>query len=356
MQDLHPMKYQTVAIVCFLTAGQLFAQTIQVSENLVLQQLSAHCYMHTQNNNNGLVYINQGEAILVSTPDSDAGTQRLIDWVRNDRQARIVGYLVDRWHPDAMGGLDVVQNNGIKTYAYELTRQIAREKGLPVANTGFDPQIELEVGNEKLVGHFLGAAHTTDGIVVWIPAEQVLFGGNEIRNYNGWAGNISDAQLDEWSATARRIKEVYGSARIVIPGHGASGGAELIDYTISLFDLPLQETAMQQADTILPPAFKTDSEVLIRAETDSLINDTHILKNATVVVQDATKYVVISSANIIYQPTNKRFDSESGRVKIFDKKNDLVLLRTDVAYQRLMVYPYDSSVGYVVVLRAIEHH
>jgi metallo-beta-lactamase class B len=38
-----------------------------------------------------------------------------------------------------------------------------------------------------------------------------------------------------WSETVSRLKQQYADARIVIPGHGKSGGTELFDYTINLF-------------------------------------------------------------------------------------------------------------------------
>lgn len=348
------MKLFFAIIILLVAISPISAQEIHVSDQLVLRQLTAHCYVHTQNNNNGLVYINKGEALIVSTPDSDLETQNLINWVSDAQQTKIVAYVIDRWHPDAMGGLDVVQNNGIKTYAYELTRKIAREKGLPVPETGFDPKLVLEVGGEKVVCHYLGPAHTTDGIVVWIESEQTLFGGNEIRNYNGWVGNISDARLDAWSETAARIKENYGSAKYVVPGHGSFGGAELIDYTIALYDLPQKETTSHETDTSLSSVFKTGQQVFIKAESDSTFEDRQLLTNAVVVVQDATKFVEIASPQIIYQPENKRFESENGRVKIYDKTGSHEVLRTDVDYNRLIVYPYNNTVGFVVIMRAIE--
>lgn len=209
---------------------------------MTLIQLSDRVYIHTCENSNRIVFIDGKDALIVSTPNSDIETQNLIDWVINVQKVNIVECVMDRWHPDAMEGLDIVQENGIKTYAYELTKEIAKEKGLPVPEIGFNPKMEIKVGNDKVICHFFGEDHTSDGIVVWIPSEQILFGGNEIRNYNGWVGNIGDANLDKWSETATNIKREYGSAKIVVPGHGKYGGAELIDYTIDLYKLPKDES------------------------------------------------------------------------------------------------------------------
>ncbi|MCK9280800.1 MAG: subclass B1 metallo-beta-lactamase [Melioribacteraceae bacterium] len=350
------MKYPLKGIILLLIVNQLSGQEIRVSDDLILKKISNNCYVHTQNNNNGLIYINNGQAIIVSTPDSDIETQNLIDWVRNERHSKIVGYIIDRWHPDAMGGLDIVQKNDIKTYSYELTRQIAREKGLPIPEIGFNSQKVINVGDKKVICNFLGEAHTTDGIVVWIPSEEVLFGGNEIREHNGWVGNISDANLDKWSETAKRIKKEYGAAKIVIPGHGNYGGPELIDYTINLYDLSPNVSTEKASEVFLSTELKTDNVIFIKAEYDSLHGGERILKNAIVVVQDSTKFIEIESPQIIYQPVNQRINSETGRVKIYDKKNDKEILRIDVNYNRLIVYEYDNTIGFVVVLRGIENN
>ena len=180
------MKKIALTIFTLIIATNLFGQEIKASDNLTLHKLSEQSYIHTQGNNNWLVYFNKGEAIIVSTPESDVETQNLIDWVKNEQKAKIVGYIIDRWHTDAMEGLDIVKQNEIKSYSYELTRAIAKVKGLPIPEIGFDPKIELSVGGNKVICHFFGESHTKDGIVVWIPSEQILFGGNGIRNYNGW--------------------------------------------------------------------------------------------------------------------------------------------------------------------------
>ncbi len=349
------LKYFIAGLISFISTNQMFGQEIRVSENLVLYKLSEHCYEHTQKGNNGLVYINKQKAVIVSTPDSDTETQNLIDWVRNEQQAKIVAYVIDRWHPDAMQGLDIVKTNDIKSYAYELTRQIAKEKGLPIPEIGFNPKKEIKVGDEKIVCHFLGEAHTPDGIVVWIPSEKILFGGNEIRNYNGWIGNIGDANLDKWSETAKNIKREYGSAKIVIPGHGKYGGSELIDYTIDLFNLSKNKSITNSSKTIVPN-LKTEKEFNVKAEFDSIQDGKRILKNATVLIKDETKFIEIESPQIILQTNSERIDSEIGRVRIFDKKTDGVELRTDVNYKKLIVYKYDDTIGFVVILKEIENN
>lgn len=330
----------------------MIGQSINVSDKLILIKLTDKTYIHTCQNNNGLVFINGDKALIVSTPDSDLETQNLIDWVINDQNADIVGYVIDRWHPDAMEGLDIVHNNQIPTYSYELTRQIAQEKGLPVPKNGFDRNHEIMVGKDTIILHFLGEAHTKDGIVVWIPNEKILFGGNGIRNYNGWIGNIADANLNDWSETVEKVKNHYGSAKTVIPGHGKHGGAELIDYTIDLYHD--KNTVTEINELFKTPNFEDNDFLIVQAERDSTDNELRILTNAKVIVQDSTKYVQIESPLIKYQPDKKRIDSEIGKVIIYDKTLEGGKIRTDVRYKKLILIKVDDSVGLRIILKGIE--
>lgn len=346
------MNKIALTIFTLTIAINLFGQEIKVSDNLTLHKLSEQSYIHTQGNNNGLVYINKGEAIIVSTPESDIETQNLIDWVKNEQNAKIVGYIIDRWHTDAMEGLDIVKQNGITSYSYELTKSIAKDKGLPIPEIGFDPKLDFTVGGNKVICHFLGEAHTKDGIVVWIPSEQILFGGNEIRNYNGWVGNIGDANLEEWSKTVERIKKEYGTAKIVVPGHGSHGGAELIDYTIELYKTD-KSWILNNQETSVRPNFKNNEDLLIIAESDSIQGANRILKNAIVFIQDSTKYAKIESALINYQIENRRIDSDSGYLKIYDKTSKGDKLRIGVSYNRLIIFKQDDSIGLRIILRGM---
>lgn len=338
-------------LVLFGILNTTYAQRINVSDKLYLTKLTDKTYIHTCENSNGVVFIDDNKALIVSTPDSDTETQNLIDWVEKKQNVKIVGYVIDRWHPDAMEGLDIIMKNGIKTYAYELTRQIAKEKGLPIPQFGFDQKTEIQVGEEKAICHFLGEAHTKDGIVVWIPSEQILFGGNEIRSFNGWVGNIGDASLDKWSETATRVKKEYGTAKIVIPGHGRHGGIELIDYTIKLYEKCKKDSSLNISDIELESTFRTNEDFYLTSESDSVQDGVQILKNAIVIAQDSTKFAKIESPLITYKPSEKRIDSENGTLKIYDKTINGEKLRTDISYKRLIVFKKDDSVGLRVILR-----
>jgi metallo-beta-lactamase class B len=56
-----------------------------------------------------------------------------------------------------------------------------------------------------------------------------------IKELEATKGYLGDANIAQWSNTVERIKEQYPNIKIVIPGHGAIGGKDLLDYTIQLF-------------------------------------------------------------------------------------------------------------------------
>mgnify|MGYP002398475281 CR=1 FL=1 len=349
MTESQNMKATPTLLFLFLSIT-LFAQTISVSENLLLNKVTPYVYIHTQGNNNGMVFCKAGEALIVSTPASDEETGNLINYVRDSLKADIVGYIIDRWHTDAMEGLDVVMQHGIPTYSYAGTKDIARKKGLPQPEMVFDSVMELEVGGSKVIAHYPGEAHTKDGIVVWIPDEKVLFGGNGIRNNNGWVGNIGDANLAAWSETVRKVKVLCGTAMIVIPGHGRYGGSELLDYTIALYDTTGRGWELNSPVLHQRPDFN-GNEFLAIAKEETHHNGITTYNDAVVYYQDATKYIRIESACINYIPGEQRLDSDNGIVSIYDKNPDGDTLRLRVPYERLIVFNVEDSIGLRVVLQ-----
>jgi metallo-beta-lactamase class B len=83
---------------------------------------------------------------------------------------------------------------------------------------------------------FFGQGHTSDNIIGYIPSENALFGGCLIKALGATKGNLTDANIREWSETVELIKKEISKLEIVIPGHEKNGGKELLEYTIELFE------------------------------------------------------------------------------------------------------------------------
>jgi glyoxylase-like metal-dependent hydrolase (beta-lactamase superfamily II) len=340
-----------ILLLLILRMPALQGQTINISDGLTAVKIAENVYIHTYDNSNGIIFVNNGEAIIVSTPPSDDATLKLINWTKENLKAKITGFVIDMWHPDAMEGLDVVQKLGIKSYSSELTRTIAKEKGLPVPDIGFDSKLELKAGNEKLVCRYFGPAHTSDGIVVWLPTEKILFGGNGIRNYNGWVGNIGDANLNEWSKTIEKVKKEYGSAKIVVPGHGKYGGTELLDYTINLYKPNNWGQILRDHDIKRLPIFKDYGDIFEAAEQDSTVENTRFLKNAVLFIDNNKRYIKVESPVIEHNVANKSIKSEYGRLRIYNKSEGIDNPANDLYYNGLTINLRNDEVGIEIIVR-----
>ena len=323
----------------------------QNNNKFQLISLSDKVYVHTYDNSNGIIYLYNGEAIIVSTPPSDEVTRDLINYVKTELKANIIGYVIDRWHPDAMEGLDVVHEFGIKSYANKLTCTIAEDKKLPVPENCFADNLDIKIGDKKIICKYFGPAHTEDGIVVWIPDEKILFGGNEVRNYNGWIGNISDATLSKWSETIKKVKDEYGNAKIVIPGHGPHGGIELLDYTIELYTPNKWIEILKKHDIPAKKIMQEYEKIFIVADYDSIEKDLHNFVNAIVFVDKNDQYVMIEANQIEYNQSTKTLRSDYGKIQILNKSINLLQEEVFGYYKTLILDLREDEVDMVVIIK-----
>ena len=184
---------------------------------------------------NGLVYMNDGEAIVFDTPTDTETSNELIQWITKTKHHNIKAVVVNHFHDDCLGGIEAFHELSIPSYANNATIELAKNEGNPVPQIGFDTENELTLGNQKIFNRHFGEAHTKDNIVSYIPNEHLLFGGCPVKSLNATKGYLGDANVGEWSKTIAKIKTAYPDLKIVIPGHGDYGGIELLDYTITLF-------------------------------------------------------------------------------------------------------------------------
>ena len=126
---------------------------------------------------NGLVYIRNGEAVIMDTPPDSVQSLALLRWIEKRFPGTIVkAVIVNHFHDDCLAGLPVFHRKGIPSYANAKTKTLAAEKGYRSRKTVFRSMgyNRRWTKNRKPV---LGEAHTKDNIVTWIPSEHILFGG-----------------------------------------------------------------------------------------------------------------------------------------------------------------------------------
>ncbi len=242
------MKKALILILTVLIQLSVIAQsdhqTLKVSSNVELIRISANAYMHVSYTHmpsygrvasNGLLFVNGTEAFLFDTPMTDSLTMDLVSFIRDSMKLKIAGFVPNHWHADCIGGLGYLQDQKIESYANQMTIDLARSKNLPVPGHGFKDSIELHLGNKLIKCYYLGAAHSLDNIVVWIPSEKILFPGCMVKSLNAKdLGNTADGDLTAYPKTIDALIRKFPMANIVVPGHGQYGGLELLIHTKEL--------------------------------------------------------------------------------------------------------------------------
>ncbi|MDH6132395.1 cyclase [Kitasatospora sp. MAA4] len=85
----------------------------------------------------------------------------------------------------------------------------------------------LDLGGTTVELLHLGPAHTCDDLVAWLPRERVLFAGDIV--FSGCTPFVLMGSLQGSLDVIRRLREL--APRVVVSGHGAVGGPEVLDAT-----------------------------------------------------------------------------------------------------------------------------
>lgn len=224
--------------------AQKAPKEIKVSDNIKLIKLSDNVYQHISYlqiegygkiGANGLILVKNGKALMVDTPWNNSQTEELYSWLINSLHVTVKNVIPTHWHEDSMGGLEYLHSQSVNSYASQKTIDIAEEKNLPAPESGFINTISIHFEGIPVECYYMGGGHSTDNIVVWLPTEEILFGGDVVKDIKSKSlGSLTDADLEAWPTTLQRISEKFPKASIVVPGHGNIGGTELIQHTLQL--------------------------------------------------------------------------------------------------------------------------
>lgn len=223
----------------------LLMPTLCFGQDLEVKRLTNNVYQYTswadmgswgRIGSNGLIVVDSDKALLVDTPIDEAKTKELLQYIADSLSAKVVSFVPGHWHDDCVGGMEYLRSAGIKTYANRLTNDILKEKGLPTAEHSFSDSLTLHIGKTVVECYFLGGGHAVDNIVVWVPSQKILFGGCMVKDCTSTSlGNTADAApLTEWRATIEKLQHKFRKAKTIVPGHGSTGGTELLEYTHKL--------------------------------------------------------------------------------------------------------------------------
>lgn len=230
------MKYQ------FLIFLILFITHICHSNELSISKIAPNTYIHTSYlqvegygmvDSNGLLVVQNKRAFIVDTPWSESDTEALLIWAQA-QGFEIVGSISTHSHDDRTAGIAVLNKKQIPTYTSAKTHEILLSKNKPTATHQFTgPEFQLEGG--LINAYYPGGGHTKDNIVIWLPANGILFGGCFARSVESNSlGYTGEADIADWANSAQNVLSKYPDIQVVVPGHGKVGNVEILRHTIEL--------------------------------------------------------------------------------------------------------------------------
>lgn len=231
---------------CTIAQARHPFRTIRISGDIELIRLSDKAYVHVSVTEippygkvscNGLILVSGRQAFLFDTPMTDSLTKTLVSYLERSMHLTVTGFIPNHWHGDCMGGLRYLQSIGVRSYANQLTIDLAKQHDLPLPDVGFSDSLWIPFGDMQIGCFYPGAAHSVDNIVVWIPSEKILFAGCMVKSMSSTdLGNVADGDLTAYPVTLDQVAAKFSGAKYVIPGHGAIGGTELISHTRELIE------------------------------------------------------------------------------------------------------------------------
>ncbi len=221
-------------------------ELITVSKDLQIRQIDADVWVHTtwhvmsdqrRLSSNGLIVRDGGQLTLIDTGWGVAPTQELVDWIARNLQLPIAQLIPTHHHDDRIGGWPVLAPLGVALVATPQTLSLSAPKDITQT---LDPALKTLSANQAVpvgpVEVFApGPAHSPDNLMVWLPKQNILFGGCAVKAADATAlGNIAEADFKGWPLAMQRAQQRYPQARIVVPGHGELGDRSLLTHTLDL--------------------------------------------------------------------------------------------------------------------------
>lgn len=229
------MKMAPVLSFCLLLLANIVCADEPLPE-LAIKKIEDGVYLYTAYEkikgwglvgSNGLVVVDNKDAYLIDTPISATDTEKLVQWI--DAQGFTAKASIStHFHSDSTGGIAFLNSKSIPTYASKLTNKLLKNKGEAQASYSFAKN-PFWLLNKKIEVFYPGAGHTSDNVVVWLAEPKILFGGCFVKPEG--LGNLGDAVIADWPASAEKLIARYGTAKLVVPGHGKVGDASLLDKT-----------------------------------------------------------------------------------------------------------------------------
>jgi len=233
-----------------LLAGTAVAE--ELATDVEVRNLGDGVWIHTSYHtledgtrfpSHGLIVRDGDELTLIDTAWGEDKTVLLLDAIAVQIGLPVTRAVVTHFHGDRASGTDLLEAEGIEVWAHPLTRRLTIENDFAVPDRAFEgldnPGDAVDFGTLEVF--YPGPAHAPDNIMVWLPDQDLLFGGCAIRGAADQAlGNVRDADVAHWSTAMKLTEARYGGAETVVSSHAQPAGPELIGHTLTLVEKALE--------------------------------------------------------------------------------------------------------------------
>ena len=237
------MKNKALFII-LIVSGLQFAK----AQNLPIrvEPVTSGFYVHTTYQllsnevpfpSNGMIVETSDGVLLIDTGWGVPNTKRVYRWVRKKLKKKIKLCIATHSHDDRASGTAWLQKRGVQVVSTPLTAEKTDTQGFGLPSGILPNDTTFVFGGVEVTTFFPGEGHTEDNIVIYFPAQRILFGGCFIKSYQSFGlGNIVDANTKTWADALRRMMERFPNPAFVIPGHQAWDDASSLKHTLELIE------------------------------------------------------------------------------------------------------------------------
>ncbi|MBN2086741.1 subclass B2 metallo-beta-lactamase [Candidatus Peregrinibacteria bacterium] len=197
---------------------------------------------------NSVVYIGSQNVTVIGATWTPETAKLLANEIAKVTKKPITEVINTNYHPDRAGGNLYWNSIGSKIVSTQMTFNLLKSewdkvvewtrKGIPSYPkiTLFLPteiyHEDFELQNGRIKVFYLGPSHTSDGVFVYFPKEEVLYGGCILKEK---IGNLDFANVSEYPKTLNKLQEKKLNIKTIIAGHWSPiHGPELIDQYLEM--------------------------------------------------------------------------------------------------------------------------
>ena len=234
-----------------------------------IQEVSERVFAYVQldgswgPNNAGFI-VGDDSALVVDTCFTERWTRAYIEAIKRVTSLPLRTLLNTHHHGDHTHGNYLFPKATI--VGHELCRAAILETGLTTVrnplfqevdwgelqprppSVTFETRLVLHVGDLRIEATFVGPAHTTNDIVVWIPERGVLFSGDLV--FHGGTPFVAMGSVAGSLRALEALREL--GAETIVPGHGPVCGPEVIDGQVAYLRF-IEKLARQSFDAGVSP-------------------------------------------------------------------------------------------------------